>query len=91
MTSAADSIVITGAAIATCLGLTRDETWKRVRAGECGMRPFTALETPLPADRVGGQALDLPSDFRPDEPREIRYLSWTINDALRDARCRKRA
>src|SRR5256885_475650 len=80
-----DSIVITGAAIATCLGLTREEAWKRIRAGECGMHSFTALESPLPADRLGGQALNLPADYRPDEPREIRYLSWTIADALRDA------
>jgi 3-oxoacyl-[acyl-carrier-protein] synthase II len=85
MSNRNDAIVITGAAIVTCLGLTREETWKRVRAGECGMRSFTALETPLPPERLGGQALDLPADFRPEEPREVRYLSWTINDALGDA------
>ena len=49
------------------------------------MRPLTALESPLPPDRLGGQALDLPEDYRRDDPREVRYLSWTIADALRDA------
>lgn len=46
---------------------------------------MTALETALSPARDGGQAVDLPGDFRPDEPREVRYLSWTIRDALRDA------
>src|SRR5580765_830163 len=80
-----EPIVITGAAIASCLGLTRQETWAAVRAGQCGMRPLTALESPLSPDKLGGQALDLPADYRPDEPREVRYLSWTMRDALREA------
>ena len=79
-----EPIVITGAAITTCLGLSREQTWDAVRAGRCGMHPFTALESPLAPNRLGGQALDLPADYRPTEPREVRYLSWTINDALRD-------
>jgi 3-oxoacyl-[acyl-carrier-protein] synthase II len=78
-------IVITGAAVATCLGLTREATWAAVGEGRCGMRTLTALESPLPPDKLGGQAPDLPSDYRPDEPREVRYLSWTIRDALKDA------
>ncbi len=80
-----DSIVITGAAATTCLGLSCEQTWAAVVAGECGMRTLTALESPLAPDRLGGQALDLPSDHRPNEPREVRYLSWTIADALQDA------
>ncbi|HYO09081.1 MAG TPA: beta-ketoacyl-[acyl-carrier-protein] synthase family protein [Tepidisphaeraceae bacterium] len=85
MTASSDPIVITGAAVATSLGLNRADVWRAVVAGRCGMRPFTALETPLPDDKLGGQALDLPPDYRPREPREVRYLSWTIADALRDA------
>jgi 3-oxoacyl-[acyl-carrier-protein] synthase II len=49
------------------------------------MRSLTALESPLPPDKLGGQALDLPADYLPEEPREVRYLHWTIRDALRDA------
>lgn len=79
------AIVITGAALATPLGLTRDETWRNVLAGRCGMGPMRALETPLPPEKTGGQAPDLPSDYLSDEPREVRYLAWTIDDALRDA------
>src|SRR5918993_5098001 len=80
-----DNIVITGAALATSLGLDREQTWRAVRAGTCGMTALTALESPLPPEKLGGQALDLPADYRPHEPREVRYLSWTIAAALRDA------
>ena len=83
--SDADNIVITGAALATSLGLDREETWRAVRAGACGMTALTALESPLPPEKLGGQALDLPADYRPHDPREVRYLSWTIAAALRDA------
>ena len=81
-----DNIVITGAALATSLGLTRQATWSAVRAGKCGMGPLTALESPLPPEKNGGQALDLPADYRPTDPREVRYLAWTIAAALKDAR-----
>jgi 3-oxoacyl-[acyl-carrier-protein] synthase II len=81
-----DNIVITGAAAATSLGLNRDETWAAVRAGRCGMGAMSALESPLPPGKDGGQAIGLPPDYRPHEPREVRYLSWTIADALKDAR-----
>ena len=84
-TVATDNIVITGAALATSLGLSRDETWRAVRAGKCGMTKLTALESPLPPEKMGGQALDLPADYRPHDPREVRYLAWTIAAALRDA------
>jgi 3-oxoacyl-[acyl-carrier-protein] synthase II len=40
--------------------------------------------------KLGGQAVDLPPDWRPDEPREVRYLSWTIDAALRDAGLREK-
>jgi hypothetical protein len=36
------------------------------------MGPLTALESPLPPDKVGGQAIDLPADFEPGLPREVR-------------------
>ena len=80
-----EPIVITGAALATSLGLTREDAWRAVIQGRCGMGPMIALETPLPPDKLGGQAIELPADYRPSEPREVRYLSWTLRDALRDA------
>src|SRR4051812_1960389 len=80
-----DRIVITGAEIVTCLGASREETWRGVVAGRCGMGPLKALESPLPPDKVGGQAVDLPAEYEPESPREVRYLKWTIERALAEA------
>jgi 3-oxoacyl-[acyl-carrier-protein] synthase II len=77
--------VITGSALATSLALTRDETWEAILRGRCGMGAMSALETALPAGKDGGQAVDLPADYAPGLPREVRYLRWTIEGALRDA------
>jgi len=85
MSEPRENIVITGAGLATCLGLTRQQTWDAVRQGRCGMRPLSAMESPLPPGKDGGQALDLPKDFEPEKPREVRYLQWTVGHALRDA------
>jgi 3-oxoacyl-[acyl-carrier-protein] synthase II len=81
----ASQIVITGAEIVTCLGTSREETWRGVAEGRCGMGPLTALESPLPAGKLGGQAVDLPADYEPASPREVRYLKWTIERALKEA------
>src|SRR5437763_4998926 len=79
---AAESIVITGAEIATALGVSVERTWRAVVQGRCGMTALTALESPLPPERLGGQALDLPEDYWPALPREVRYLKSTIDRAL---------
>jgi 3-oxoacyl-[acyl-carrier-protein] synthase II len=79
------NIVITGAEIATCLGITRAQTWNQVVQGRCGMRTLSAMESPLAPEKLGGQALDLPSDFLADAPREVRYLRWTLEHALAEA------
>ncbi len=79
------AIVITGAEIVTCLGTSREETWRAVARGECGMRSLTALESAMPQEAIGGQALDLPAEYHPQLPREVRYLKWTIEAALREA------
>src|SRR5215213_537614 len=88
--TAADAIVISGAAMITCLGADRETTWRAVLAGRPGMGPLTALEQPLPPGKDGGQAVDLPDDDAPDKdvttPREVRYLRRAIRDALTDAR-----
>jgi 3-oxoacyl-[acyl-carrier-protein] synthase II len=78
-------IVITGAEMVTSLGASRETTWRAVARGECGMRELTALESPLPEGKLGGQAVDLPAEFESQLPREVRYLKWTINRALAEA------
>jgi 3-oxoacyl-[acyl-carrier-protein] synthase II len=83
------TIVISGAELVTGLGLSREQTWASVLQGRCAMGPMSAIETPLGPGKDGGQAPDLPKDFAPELPREVRYLKWTIAHALQDARVDK--
>ena len=80
-----ETILITGAGLATALGLSREETWQGILQGRCGLGPMGAMESALPPGKDGGQAVDLPEEFCPGSPREVRYLRWTITEALRDA------
>jgi 3-oxoacyl-[acyl-carrier-protein] synthase II len=80
-----ENIVITGVGMTTSLGLWHETIWARILCGDVGMGPMSAMESPLPPGRDGGQAEDLPPQFAPDLPREIRYLKWTIAAALRNA------
>ncbi len=80
-----DAVVITGAGLVTPLGLTRDQTWRAIQAKHCGIGPLCALEQPEPVFKGGGQAPDLPTDFAPGEPREVRYLRWALKEALDEA------
>ncbi len=77
--------MISGAALITPLGLTRQQTWEAVCQGRCGMGALTALEQELPADRNGGQCPELPAAENPELSREVRYLRRAIRDALVDA------
>jgi 3-oxoacyl-[acyl-carrier-protein] synthase II len=85
MNDRSPDIVITAAGLTTGLGLSREQTWRGVLQGRCAMGPMSALESPLPPGKDGGQAVDLPVGFAPDLPREARYLKWTLDSALRDA------
>jgi 3-oxoacyl-[acyl-carrier-protein] synthase II len=80
-----EGIVITGAGLVTPLGLTREQTWQSVLAMKCGIGPLTALEQAEPVVKGGGQAPELPGDFWPDQPREVRYLRRALEEALREA------
>ena len=80
-----DLIAIVGSALATSLGITCEQTWEAVRSGKCGIAPPPEIESPLPPGADAGQAMNLPFEFAPELPREVRYLKWTIQHALRDA------
>ncbi len=79
-------IVITGAGLATCLGLSRQATWDAMAAGQCGIAPAPALECKPDPDPGSGQAPDLPPDLLPDRPREARYLHHVLVQALAEAK-----
>jgi 3-oxoacyl-[acyl-carrier-protein] synthase II len=79
------SILITGAALITPLGLDLEATWRGMRAGRCGIGPLSAIEQPLPAGGEGGQCPDLPTEWEPTHTREVRYLRRAIRDVLTNA------
>jgi 3-oxoacyl-[acyl-carrier-protein] synthase II len=78
-------IVVTGVGLATCLGLTARETWEGVLTNRCGLGTMPALEQPIPSGHTGAQAADLPADYLPGAVREVRYLRWVVEAALREA------
>lgn len=80
-----DPIVITGTGLVTSLGLSSEETWRNVLVARPSLGPMPVLETPAPDGKGGYQAVDLPVDFAPESPREVRYLRWTLRQALDSA------
>ena len=48
-------VVVTGIGLVTALGATREETWRRMVAGECGVRPVTVFETTGYRSRVAAE------------------------------------
>ncbi len=83
--SGPEQIVVTGVGLATSLGLSARETWEGVLGRRPGMGPMPALESPLPDGHTGGQAAELPADYAPGLPREVRYLRWSVEEAWRQA------
>ena len=49
-------VAVTGIGLVTALGATREESWRRMLAGECGIRAATVFDTtrkltrPVPRD-----------------------------------------
>ncbi len=83
--SHSEPIAITGAGLATSVGLDCASTWRKICAGVSGIRPLTALEQTPAEEKGGGQALDLPGNYFPDLPREARYLRHAIDEAIAKA------
>jgi len=64
-------VAVTGIGLVTALGATREETWRRMLAGECGIRDVTLFDTTGYRSRVAAEvkmtAVD--ADFTPLERR----------------------
>lgn len=85
MMSSHEDILITGAGLATSLGLSRQATFAAMLQGRCGIGPAPAMEATFAPDPGSGQAPDLPEDFSPGLPREVRYLRHALHQALQEA------
>jgi len=48
-------VAITGVGLITALGATREESWRRMLAGECGVRPTTVFDTEGYRSRVAAE------------------------------------
>jgi 3-oxoacyl-[acyl-carrier-protein] synthase II len=78
-------VVITGMGLCTSLGIDVRSTWESVRAGRIGLGAMSAMESVLPEGSKGGQAKELPAEYKPSLTREARYLRWVIESALRES------
>ncbi|MEX2218588.1 MAG: beta-ketoacyl-[acyl-carrier-protein] synthase family protein [Phycisphaerales bacterium] len=75
-------VAITGVGLVVSLGLDAPTVWGAITAWRVGLGPMPAMESPLPPGSTGGQAPELPPGYRPELPREARYLRWAIEQAL---------
>ncbi len=85
-----DPIIVTGMGLMTSAGLFPQQALRAIVEHRTRMGSVTAVESPLPQEATGGQAMELPSmpmDSLDDItlPRETRYLRATIVAAMRDA------
>jgi 3-oxoacyl-[acyl-carrier-protein] synthase II len=78
-------VAVTGIGLVTALGGTRDETWRRLVAGDCGVRPLMLFETEGYRSRVAAEVnvSDLPH-FSPLERRR-----WSRSDQFGVAAARE--
>ena len=77
-------IAITGVGLVTALGATREESWRRMLAGECGIRPTTVFETEGYRSRVAAE-VDIDAVDADATPRERRRRSRSDRIGLRAA------
>ena len=70
-------VAITGIGLVTALGTTREETWARLIAGECGIRPVTVFESDGYRSRIAAEVPLEPvrAQFSPLERRR-----WSRSD-----------
>jgi len=77
-------IAITGVGLVTALGATRDESWRRMLAGDCGIRPATVFNTEGYRSRVAAE-VDIDAVDPETTPRDRRRRSRSDRIGLRAA------
>jgi 3-oxoacyl-[acyl-carrier-protein] synthase II len=77
-------IAVSGIGLVTALGITREETWSRLLAGECGIRPATVFDVDGYRSRVAAE-VDIERVDAPLTPLDRRRLSRGDRIGLRAA------
>src|SRR5438067_11854368 len=77
-------IAITGVGLVTALGATREESWRRMLAGDCGIRATTLFDTDGYRSRVAAE-VDIDAVDAGSTPRERRRRSRSDRIGLRAA------
>ena len=77
-------VAITGVGLVTSLGSTREESWRRMLAGDCGIRATTLFDTDGYRSRVAAE-VDIDAVDAGSTPRERRRRSRSDRIGLRAA------
>jgi 3-oxoacyl-[acyl-carrier-protein] synthase II len=79
-------VAITGIGLVTALGTSREETWRRLIAGECGVQPVTVFDTSGCRSRIAAEvdAAALDAQFTPVQRRR-----WSRGDRFGVAAARE--
>jgi len=77
-------VAITGIGLVTALGATREESWRRMLAGDCGIRATTLFDTDGYRSRVAAE-VDIDAVDAGSTPRERRRRSRSDRIGLRAA------
>lgn len=77
------TVVVTGMAWSTALGDELDAVWRRLLAGDSGLRP---VPSPYPLRNLRAAALPGPPDGALPDRRQVRLAVRTVTRALADAR-----
>jgi len=77
-------VAITGVGLVTALGATREESWRRMLAGDCGIRVTTLFDTDGYRSRVAAE-VDIDAVDAGSTPRERRRRSRSDRIGLRAA------
>jgi 3-oxoacyl-[acyl-carrier-protein] synthase II len=75
-------VVVTGVGLVTALGVTREESWRSMLAGDCGIRPTTIFDTEGYRSRIAAE-VDMAAIDEGSTPLERRRRSRSDRIGLR--------